>query len=84
MTKTEYERTIERSIRKLTRVKRRLNTRRIKRFIRTGLLTLSFVVAMVIFVLASFQTTLANPFGILAMVLSGGYILAFWSANDDE
>lgn len=58
--------------------------RRLRRFVRNGLLTLSVIVAIVIFILASFQLTLANPLGILAMVVSGGYILMFWRANEDE
>ena len=57
--------------------------RRLRRALRNGLLTLSVIVAMVLFVLASFQLSLANPFGVLTMVLSGGYILAFWYANDE-
>lgn len=58
--------------------------RKLRRVIRNGLLTLSVIVAMVLFVLASFQLSLANPYGMVTMVLTGGYILAFWSANDDE
>lgn len=57
--------------------------RRIRRYIRNGLLTLSVIVAMVLFVLASFQLCLSNVHGIVAMLLSGGYILAFWYANDE-
>ena len=57
--------------------------RRIKRIIRNALLTLSVVVAFVIYVLASMQLCITNPLGLLAMVVSGGYILMFWEANED-
>ena len=57
--------------------------RKTKRFIRNGLLTLSVAVAMVIFVFSSMQFVVTNPWGTLALVLSGGYILAFWWANEE-
>jgi hypothetical protein len=55
--------------------------RKIKRIIRNGLLYLTLFLAMVVFVCASLQIVIANPFGTLAIVLSGGYILAFTYAN---
>ena len=57
--------------------------KRLKRVIRNGLLTLSVIVAIVLFILASFQLSITNPIGMLVMVLAGGYILAFWYANDE-
>jgi hypothetical protein len=59
-------------------------SRKTKRFIRNGLLTLSVAVAMVVFVFASMQFVATNPWGTLALVLSGGYILAFWWANEER
>lgn len=58
--------------------------RRIRRYIRNGLLTLSVIVAIVIYILSAIQLSLTNIQGLIAMLVSGGYILAFWSANDDE
>lgn len=57
--------------------------KKLRRVIRNGLLTLSVIVAMVLFVLASFQLCLSNIHGMVTMLLSGGYILAFWYANDE-
>lgn len=57
--------------------------RRVKRHIRNGLLTLSVIVAMVIYILSAFQLSLSNIHGLVAMLVSGGYILAFWYANDE-
>ena len=62
----------------------RMKNRKLRKIIRKGLLVLSVIVAMVLFILASFQLSLTNPIGMLTMVLSGGYILAFWSVNDNE
>lgn len=58
--------------------------RKLRRFIRNGLLTLSVIVAMVIFILASFKLTFEHPQTVLTMVLSGGYIMVFVWANEVE
>lgn len=61
-----------------------MKRRKIRNRIRNGLLTLSVVIAIIIFVLASVQLTITNPFGVLGMILSGSYILLFCWANEDE
>ena len=63
---------------------RKRRNRRIRRFIRNGLLTLSVIMAIVVFILASFQFTISNPIGTLALILSGGYILTFVWANEED
>ena len=58
--------------------------RRIRRIIRNGLLALSVIMAMVVFVHCSFQFVITNPLGTLGLLLSGGYILLFLWANEEE
>ena len=58
--------------------------RKLRRFIRNGLLTLSVIVAIVIFILSAFQLSLANPIGVLVSVVSAGYILTFCAVNEVE
>ena len=53
------------------------------RKLRNGLLILSVIVAMVVFILSAMQLTITNPYGMIALVLSGGYILTFWYQNDE-
>ena len=53
------------------------------RKLRNGLLILSVIVAMVAFILSAMQLTITNPYGMIALVLSGGYILTFWYQNDE-
>ncbi len=57
--------------------------RKFIRFIRKGLLILSVMLAMVLFVLSAMQLSITNPLGMLTMVLSGGYILTFLWANEE-
>ncbi len=61
-----------------------MRRRRTKRILRNGLLYLTFITAIVIYILASLQIAVMNPFGTLALVLSGGYILMFLWANEVE
>ena len=63
--------------------RRYVRNRRLRRYIRNGLLTLSVIVAIVIYILSAIQLSLTNIQGLIAMLLSGGYILAFWYANDE-
>lgn len=53
------------------------------RKLKNGLLILSVIVAMVVFILSAMQLTITNPYGMIALVLSGGYILTFWYQNDE-
>lgn len=63
--------------------RRYVRNRRLRRYIRNGLLTLSVIVAIVIYILSAIQLSLTNIHGLIAMLVSGGYILTFWYANDE-
>ena len=67
----------------LRKKEKAIKRRKIRRAIRKGLLVLSLIVAMVLFILASFQLSITNPYGMVTMFLTGVYILAFWWVNDD-
>ena len=58
--------------------------RKNKSKIKNGLICLSVALAIVIFVLSATQLTFTNPWGMLAMVLTGGYILTFCWVNEVE
>ena len=55
---------------------------RFRRKLRNGLLYLSLIIAAIIFVMASMQFVISNPWGTLALVLSGGYIITFCAVNE--
>lgn len=58
--------------------------RRVWRKIRNGLLYLSLIVAIIIFVMSSVYFVLTNPIWTLLLVLSGGYIVTFCAVNEVE
>jgi pilus assembly protein TadC len=58
--------------------------RRTKRFIRRTFLIFTVMLAIILFVLASFQLSLSNPIGMAVMVLTGGYISTFVYVNEGE
>jgi uncharacterized membrane protein YhaH (DUF805 family) len=57
-------------------------SRRTKRFIRKTFLYFTVMLAIVLFVLASFQLSLSNPIGMAVMVVTGVYISTFVYANE--
>ena len=59
-----------------------MNRRSFKKKLRNGMLYLSFIMAMIIFVLASLQIVLADVWGSIALVITGGYIITFCAVND--
>jgi uncharacterized membrane protein YhaH (DUF805 family) len=57
-------------------------SRRTKRFIRKAFLIFTVLLAIVFFVLASFQLSLSNPIGMAVMVVTGAYISTYVYANE--
>lgn len=75
-------RKIARSKKKAEQNLKKTSTKK-NRKLKNGLLILSVIVAMVVFILSAMQLTITNPYGMIALVLSGGYILTFWYQNDE-
>jgi hypothetical protein len=57
--------------------------KKLRRIIRKGLLILSVIVAMVLFVLSAMQMCITNPIGMITMFVAGAYIITFWCVNDE-
>lgn len=60
----------------------RRKNRRLRKLFKNTFLILTVLLAMVLFVLASFQLSLANPIGMAVMVLAGCYISIFVYVNE--
>lgn len=58
--------------------------KKLRRIIRKGLLVLSVILAMVLFVLSAMQLSITNPIGMITMILTGSYILLFWERNSED